>query len=61
MSKKRARKRDLGQPIGVLLMELTDVHCRLLAMIKDPTVRARWEDELEAHTERIYQATKETD
>lgn len=61
MPKKRARKKNLEQPIGVLLMELTDVHCRLLAMIEDPTVRARWEDELEVHTELIYQATKDAD
>ncbi len=59
MSKRKARRKQPQQPVGILLMELAGVHGRLLALIEDPTVRAMWEAELEAHTELIYQSTKE--
>ncbi len=58
---KRAKKKKPEQPVGVLLMELAGVHGRLLALIEDPTARAAWEQELEAHTEMIYQATHTRD
>jgi len=43
------------------LMLLADIHGRLLTLIADPTIRMKWELELQAQTEMCYLASKEQD
>ena len=64
MSQHKDRKRDARKAspnVTEMLMELTEIHCRLLACFKHDATIERWDIEISDVMERIFQAIKEPD